>query len=157
MITKNFGFPALEVVFPSPAGMAQGAQGALGHPRRCLWQVALRPLHSQCGAKHNRHYFPHRAVGLGSTVRPAVVEGDGVGPWFLAGSETSSMLITTAPGTSSRRLSCLDGRGGDEELERVGVSSEREEDLARSGDGVLIAAIGPIRVGHWAPFSRVPG
>ena len=20
--------------------------------------MALRPLHSQCGAKHNRHYFP---------------------------------------------------------------------------------------------------
>ena len=34
---------------------------------RCLWQVALRPLHSQCGAKHNRHYFPH--VGLWE-VRP---------------------------------------------------------------------------------------
>ena len=25
---------------------------------RCLWQVAPRPLHSQCGAKRNRHYFP---------------------------------------------------------------------------------------------------
>ena len=23
-----------------------------------LSQVALRPLHSQCEAKHNRHYFP---------------------------------------------------------------------------------------------------
>ena len=38
--------------------------GAKQQPRLAAlprWQVAPRPLHSQCGAKHNRHYFPHQA------------------------------------------------------------------------------------------------
>ena len=37
-----------------------GKQGWVTERGRCLWQVALRPLHSQCGAKHNRHYSPPR-------------------------------------------------------------------------------------------------
>ena len=28
--------------------------------------MALRPLHSQCGAKHNRHYYPQLVVEIGS-------------------------------------------------------------------------------------------
>ena len=44
--------------------------------------MALRPLHSQCGAKHNRHYFPRIAelkeclLQAGVHNRPAALMGD---------------------------------------------------------------------------------